>query len=75
MKLSAKKVAEIFEFMDDIRDSGIINVYGAAPSLLKSFPELGDKYGARLVLTAWMKTFMDGSTKERAALAIERGLI
>lgn len=57
---------EVFkpEFMQDkylsylsaVRESGLINMFGAAPYLVCEFPEL-DKRKARAVLSYWMATF------------------
>ncbi len=44
-----------FDYLDHLRDSGVTNMFGAAPYLQKKFPELGfDETCAREVLTAWM---------------------
>ena len=42
-------------YLDNLRDSGITNMYGAAPYLAGSFGI--DKSKARDVLAYWMKTF------------------
>lgn len=44
------------EYLDDLRESGKTNMYGAAPYLQKEFPGLNDRE-AREVLTYWMETF------------------
>ncbi len=44
-----------FEFLDDLRDSGVTNMFGALPYLQRAFPELAlDEMRAREVLTTWM---------------------
>ncbi len=57
---------EVFkpEFMQDkhlsylnvVRESGLINMFGVAPYLVCEFPEL-NKRKARAVLSYWMQTF------------------
>jgi hypothetical protein len=44
------------EFLDELRESGATNMFGAAPYLQHAFPEL-DKHKARDVLLYWMRTF------------------
>lgn len=46
---------EYLEFLDNLRNSGIINMFGARPYLMSTF-EL-DAYEAQLVLQHWMATF------------------
>lgn len=41
-------------FLDDLRDSGIINMFEARASLQKQFPEL-TKQEARDILKTWME--------------------
>jgi len=44
-----------FSFLDDLRESGRINMYGA-PSYLQEVFGL-EKYEARDIVAAWMKSF------------------
>tara|TARA_B100001287_G_C22429862_1_gene410873 strand:- start:402 stop:551 length:150 start_codon:yes stop_codon:yes gene_type:complete len=44
---------EYFEFLDDLRETGDINMFGAAPHLAAMFDL--DKYESREILSAWMK--------------------
>ena len=46
---------EYFDFLIDLRDSGAINMFGAAPCLSAEFGL--DKHEAREVLLAWMESF------------------
>ena len=46
---------EYKEFLDNLRESGTTNMFGAAPYLMEEF--LLDKYEAREILLEWMKTF------------------
>ena len=49
---------EHLEYLDDLRESGITNMYGARPYLMAEFPELS-KAEAGAILTYWMKTFSE----------------
>lgn len=44
------------EFLDDLRESGVTNMFGAVPYLMEEFPEL-TKVEARKILAEWMGTF------------------
>lgn len=43
-------------YLDVLRESGVVNMFGAAPYVQDEFPEL-TKDEARKVLTYWMQTF------------------
>ena len=62
-----------FRFLDSLRESGAINMWGAAPVLAEAFGLT--KPQAREVTAAWMKTFNKIDPAEvRAARAVdERG--
>lgn len=49
-----------FRFLDQLRDSGETNMFGATPYLRGAFPSMS-RDDATQVLTAWMRTF-DGKT-------------
>ena len=53
---------EYFDFLMGLRDSGAINMFGAAPCLSAEFG-LG-KHEARQVLLAWMESFDKEENKE-----------
>jgi hypothetical protein len=55
-------LVEYFQFLDDLRESGITNMFGAASYLEDEF-ELSKK-DAKKVLLDWMKTFDSQSTAE-----------
>lgn len=60
------KLAERFRFLDDLRESGITNMYGAAPFVQGEFSISYD--AACKTLQAWMQTFShDKSPEARAA--------
>ena len=45
-----------FDYLEDLRESGEVNMFGAVPYLQRQFPELGfDISRARGVLLAWME--------------------
>lgn len=54
-----------FDYLDDLRKSGRVNMYGAAPFLLEKFPELfGDAKRAATILRAWMGSYRTGGKEE-----------
>ena len=51
-----------FRYLDRLRDSGKINMLGAAPYLQREFPELGfDQGKAQDILRTWMDGFSESS--------------
>lgn len=62
-------LADAFGFLDDLRDGGTTNMYGAAPYLGR---DLGiSLHVARSVLSDWMRTFdKELSARERAITAL-----
>lgn len=46
------------EFLDILRESGVTNMFGAAPYLQEEFPEL-NRNEARRILQHWMQTFSE----------------
>lgn len=51
-------------FLDDLRESGVTNMYRATPYLMKEFAEL-NKNQAMKVLIYWMNTFGERHPKSR----------
>ena len=47
---------EHFAFLDDLRESGITNMFGAASFLQDEFADLS-KSEARVILAMWMEDF------------------
>jgi len=47
---------EHLQYLDDLRESGVTNMFGAASYLEAGFYEL-DRAAAKAVLAYWMKTF------------------
>jgi hypothetical protein len=59
-------LADAFEYLDDLRESGITNMYGARPYVARHMGYDGDTAGS--VLSAWMETFdPEVSPADRAA--------
>ncbi len=56
-KLTKKLENEYFEYLDELRKSGITNMYGARPYLESEFGL--DKETAGDILKKWMDTFSD----------------
>lgn len=50
-----KEEKEMFDFLNNLRDSGATNMFGASPYLVEVF-EIKEKE-ARKVLTKWMSNF------------------
>lgn len=42
------------EFLDDLRESGETNMFGAAPYLMEEFPEL-TRQEAKAIVQQWMR--------------------
>lgn len=49
---------EHLEYLDNLRESGVTNMYGASPYLQEDFPEL-TKEKARDVLLYWLSSFSE----------------
>jgi len=46
---------QVFEFLDDLRESGVTNMFGARPYIVEEFDIEPKEAGALLV--KWMETF------------------
>ena len=46
---------EVFEYLDELRESSVTNMFGASPFLISRFGF--DRKKARELLQEWMKTF------------------
>ncbi len=59
------RLAEYYVFLDALRESGVTNMYGAAPYLEEEFDI--DHKESKKALLSWMKTFdPNKSPQERA---------
>jgi len=47
-----------YEFLDNLRESGVTNMFGATPYLVEAFSDLSE-VEAREILGNWMRTFSD----------------
>ena len=47
---------EVFGFLDELRKSGVTNMFGAVPFILERFPNIQRQEASQL-LGKWMKTF------------------
>ena len=54
---------EHLEFLDDLRESGVTNMFGARPYVQDEFPDLSTME-AKQVLLYWMETFSGRHPKE-----------
>ena len=52
----SKDYEEYYEFLDNLRESGVTNMFGAVPYLREAFDYLAEDE-AREILTSWMRTF------------------
>lgn len=52
---------EVFRFLDSVRESGTINMFGAAPYVQESFDV--DRGEAKKLLLEWMDTFAERMKK------------
>lgn len=55
-KKMKEKQDEYFQFLNGLRESGLVNMFGASSVLEQNFPEL-DKEEATKILIKWMKQF------------------
>ena len=53
-----KATEEQLQFLDNLRKSGVTNMFGGAQYLRAQFPELS-KAAARQILLEWIETFGD----------------
>jgi uncharacterized protein YciI len=58
MKILDLVTDEHLEFLDNLRESGVVNMFGAIPYIQNEFPDLSQKE-ATAILSYWMRTFSD----------------
>lgn len=56
---------QMFLYLDDLRDSGVTNMFGARPYLMKAFDLPPSRAGA--VLKEWMLTFSQRHSKIKSS--------
>lgn len=74
--MTAKTIAEMptedlaacFAYLDDLRESGITNMFGARP-YLKRACKIKDDALAGTILSAWMKSDLQMPPRDRALIA------
>ena len=62
MNRPLKLLDEHLLYLDELRESGATNMYGARPYLMESYPELTPR-DASDILAYWMQTFGERITK------------
>ena len=62
--MNEEELVEYFEYLDDLRESGETNMFGAASFLMAEFGI--KRKESREILSLWMKTFSELSSLERA---------
>jgi hypothetical protein len=69
LKLDFLSLTDIFEYLDELRESGETNMFGASPYLMSDF-DMG-RTEASDALSAWMNTFSnDEGALDRAKKAL-----
>ena len=58
----ASYMEEYFQFLDALREEGTVNMFGAAPNLMREFNL--DNGDARHILGQWMITFAERHKEE-----------
>jgi len=53
---------EYFDYLDDLRESGVTNMFGASPYLVEEFGV--DRSTAQRILIEWMRTFNERHPEE-----------
>lgn len=53
---STEKEQEVFNYLNELRESGDTNMYGARPYIMSEFPELSGNE-AKEILMLWMHNF------------------
>jgi len=51
------KEEHVFEFLDELRESGVTNMYGASPYIREAFDVT--RYEANRLLAKWMETYSE----------------
>jgi len=69
--LTKAELADAFDYLDLLRETGATNMYGARPYLVRDC-ELSDKQASK-ALVLWMETYSEtASPDERAAIAFKK---
>ena len=66
------QLVEAFAYLDDLRESGAVNMFGASKYVAE---DLGyEKATARSLVTMWMKSYDSDSSVEDRAMSFEKEL-
>lgn len=68
--IGAERLIAYFEFLDELRESGNANMFGAGANLRAEYPGMS-KQESYVVLSAWMGQNLDLPVEDRALNAIE----
>lgn len=68
MNFELKQLTMAFGFLDEVREDGSINMFGAAPVLAQMYGI--PKHDAREILTLWMDSFSEEEADVRAEKAL-----
>lgn len=55
MRPATKREMEVFEYLNDLRESGQTNMFGAQPYIIQNFPV--DQKESKRLLLLWMDNF------------------
>lgn len=64
------ELASAFSYLDNLRETGVTNMYGARPYLIRDLDMT--EHESTSVLRAWMETFDETEPDVRAAKALEQ---
>jgi hypothetical protein len=67
-----QEMAVYFEYLDELRESAVTNMYGAAPYLQRDMG-VDSIQEARSILTAWQRTFDPEKTALTRAQGVTEG--
>ncbi len=72
MAFTHEELTEYFEYLDDLRESGVTNMYGAGAYISNEYGV--DHREAEKIVLAWMHTFSKAASAwDRAAVANDQG--
>ena len=55
LNFTEEKMVKVFDYLDNLRDSGITNMFGAGPYIESTFRT--KKRVSRVILAAWMNSY------------------
>lgn len=62
-----KQIENYLRYLDNLRESGATNMFGARPWLMRAYPDLDEGQAAK-VLTYWMATFSERHPNQTSTL-------